>query len=91
MPSPFSGAVKKKITKKHRPLIWENMLGTVYADNPLSEEDPKYFDYDYEAARKYAGITDGKVTDLRLDRATRTRTDGPRQGQLVLYGVIVKN
>jgi len=53
-------ARKMKPTKKHRPAIWECILGTVYAMNP--EGHKKYFDYDYEAAKEFAGLTE----DLRI-------------------------
>ena len=41
-------------TLKHRPAIWECMLGTVYATNDQGETE--YFDYDYEAAIKHCGF-----------------------------------
>ena len=44
----------KKPTLKHRPALWENMLGTVYAMN--DEGEVKYFDYDWDAAKEFAGI-----------------------------------
>ena len=40
-------------TQRHRPALWENMLGTVYAMNDAKEV--RYFDYDYAAAREYCG------------------------------------
>lgn len=58
-----------KPTKKHRPAVWEGILGTVYAMN--KERVTQYFDYDYEGAKKYAGVTneaDEVITesDLRI-------------------------
>lgn len=81
---PFANAPKKKsITRKHKPLIWENMLGTVYARNATGEV--KYFDYDYEAAHRFAG-TAGCV-DLRVFKACTSYQDYPRAGKYALYGV----
>ena len=53
--NPLSLGRRAKPTKRHRPAIWENMLGTVYAMN--DDRETKYFDYDYEAAIEYAGVT----------------------------------
>lgn len=55
-------AQKKPPTKNHRPAIWENMLGTVYAMNDSFET--KYFDYNWDAAKEYAGISNKK--DVRI-------------------------
>jgi len=84
----FIGIEAKKAapTLKHRPAIWENMLGTVYAmdDNGVV----KYFDYNHEAAKQHAGI-DGKQ-DIRLAKKKRRvnytgSTIEPRHNQLVLW------
>lgn len=40
-------------TRSHRPAIWENMLGTVFAMNDVGEV--KYFDYNHEDAKRFAG------------------------------------
>jgi len=73
-------------TSKHRPAIWENMLGTVFAMN--DERKIKYFDYDYEAAKAYSGVTEDE-RDCRLAawKAVVYDTDGnkPRRGQMVLW------
>ena len=45
---------KMKPTKKHRPAIWEMMLGTVIAMN--SKGEMRYFDYDFEAVVKFAEL-----------------------------------
>ena len=86
-PHPFSGARRAPVTKKHRPLIWENMLGTVYARSPQGET--RYFDYDWTAARAFAQVA--HHTDLRLARnrqpAYGDDYQSPRLNQLVLYGV----
>lgn len=85
---PFSGARKMKPTLKHRPAIWECMLGTVYAMNDAG--DRRYFDYDWDAAREFAGVGE-EGRDPRVYRAAhRTAStmwsgDGIRQGQKVLY------
>lgn len=57
-------AVKKVPTKAHRPAIWENMLGTVYAMNKAREV--QYFDYDYAEAVAFVG----NVEDVRVHRIT---------------------
>lgn len=51
-----------KPTLNHRPAIWEMMLGTVHAMNDKGES--KYFDYDYEAAKKFANVENKK--DIRI-------------------------
>lgn len=79
--NPFAGAVKKKPTLKHRHAIWECMLGTVYARNAAGEV--KYFDYDWDGARAFAGVDTG--TDLRLAKWPAHTGGGPRTGQLVLF------
>jgi hypothetical protein len=65
---PFAGGKKKpNITQKHRRLIWECMLGTVYALDPLDKDinrEEKYFDYDYAAAHAHAKVS--QCTDLRI-------------------------
>ena len=66
---PFAGGKKKpNITLKHRRLIWECMLGTVYALDPLDKDinrTEKYFDYDYAAARLHAKVAPRLVLLLR--------------------------
>jgi hypothetical protein len=52
---PFADAARKPPTQAHRPAIWENMLGTVYAMNDAGEI--KYFDFDWDGAREFAGVT----------------------------------
>jgi len=44
----------RKPTSRHRPAIWENMLGTVNSMN--SEGRVKYFDYKYKEAKRWADI-----------------------------------
>lgn len=82
---PFQGGVKHtRVTVAHQPLVWENMLGTVYARNPQGKTE--YFDYDYDAAHEFAGVQNAK--DLRVVRHNgRTGMDEPRKKQLVLYGI----
>jgi len=85
----FIGVIarKQRPTKKHRRAVWENMLGTVYAMNDQGET--RYFDYDWDGALAWAGVTDDR--DPRLYReTTRHWTDHftsptPRVGQLVLW------
>jgi hypothetical protein len=86
---------KKAPTTKHIPLIWEGILGTMYAMNPDKEGygyfKIKYFDYDYEAAMKFAKINE--CTDLRKFKMDKMRNysgdphKSPRKGQMVLWGV----
>lgn len=84
---------KKNPTKKHRPAIWENMLGTVYARNDAGET--RYFDYDWYAAREFAGV-DEEGRDPRVARLTDSvrraagyfggaGTMAPRDGQVILW------
>lgn len=60
-----SSAKKAPPTKKHRPALWENMLGTVYARNVSGEV--RYFDYDYKAAVAFIGA----YADARVHRIPR--------------------
>lgn len=80
---PFHGARRMRPTQRHRAAIWENMLATVYAAN--DEGAIRYFDYDWDAARAYAGIK--PTSDPRVYRhaVNSSAPDGPRRGQLVLY------
>lgn len=84
--SAFQGGVPARgITKAHRPLVWENMLGTVMAYE-LGTYKEKYFDYDYDAAYKFAGVA--QCTDLRVCKNPRpTYQTGPRHGRVVLFGI----
>lgn len=77
---PFHGARRMKPTLKHRPAIWECMLGTVFARNAAGQV--KYFDYDWDAARAFAGIT--PESDPRVYKAAGS-SEHIRKGQLVLY------
>lgn len=56
-------ARKAPPTRHHVPAIWECMLGTVYARD--SQGHTRYFDYDYEAARAWAGVWEYGA-DIRL-------------------------
>ena len=81
--NPFTGARKAKPTKRHRPAIWENMLGAVYACNDKGEV--RYFDYRWDEARAFAGA-DREDADLRVARCSRFYfPDGPRAGKMVLW------
>lgn len=51
-------------TLKHRLAIAPGLLGTVYAMNAAGEM--RYFDFNYQAARKFAGLDAG--TDIRFAR-----------------------
>ena len=74
-------AHKAAPTKKHVPALWESLLGTVNAQNALGET--RYFDYDYEAAKAWAGL-DQEGADIRLARAKHRMPD-IRARQLVLW------
>lgn len=58
-------AKKAKPTKAHRPALWENMLGTVYARNASGVV--KYCDYRYEEAIAHIGVH----SDVRVSRVPR--------------------
>lgn len=66
---------KMKPTLKHRIALRECMLGTVYAVDDRGVE--KYFDYDWEAAHRHAGI-DQTGRDPRLAK-------NPDNGRIALY------
>ena len=80
-----------KPTKRHRPAIWENMLGTVYAMDDAGAI--RYFDLDHAAAIEFAGANFDR--DPRIARTPSPRRfrygDGddfskePRPGQRVLW------
>lgn len=53
--NPLTLGRKAKPTIKHRPAIWECMLGTVYAMNDAGEI--RYFDYKWDEAVAFAGVT----------------------------------
>ena len=81
---PFAGGTKKPaVTKRHTPLIWEGILGTVYARNAQGEV--KYFDYDYDGAREFAGVAEAE--DLRVSKTKLVYQGYPRYGQLALWGI----
>lgn len=80
--SPLSLGRKAKPTLKHRPAVWENMLGTVYARN--AEGVTRYFDYKWAEACEFAGVD--FTADNRVWRETRRGgADDPRVRQFVLY------
>lgn len=87
---PFAGARRMKPTQKHRPAIWEAMLGTVEAMNP--DGKVKYFDYDWDAARAYAEV-DAPEADPRVARTpsparcrySNDSSRDPRPGQFALW------
>jgi hypothetical protein len=82
----FAGAsrAKKSYTQKHKPLLWENMLGTVYAVNP--DREVKYFDYDWAAAHEYIQLD--KYTDLRVCKCKHSWAEWPRIGKWALFGIL---
>ncbi len=81
-------ARKQRPTQQHRAALWENMLGTVYAQNAAGEI--RYFDYDYAAAIQFIGeIDDVRVarysSDLRMGARADADYQHPRVGQLVWF------
>lgn len=89
--SPFAGGVpKRSVTQKHRPLVWECMLGTVYARDPIGavgskNEGVEYFDYHYAEAHRHARVKE--CTDLRICRTKYQYSGYPRKGQWALWGI----
>ena len=82
------GTREIKPTRKHRPAIWESVLGTVYAYN--GKDPVQYFDYDWDSAHRYAGVSPDR--DPRVFKITRSmkyvRYPGsvtPPTGQLILW------
>ena len=85
--NPLSLGRKMKPTLKHRPAIWECLLGTVNAMNDAGEV--KYFDYDWAGACEFAGV-DESGRDPRHFRSDGSYSVGDgydtiRKGQFVLY------
>lgn len=66
---PFHGAVRRPPTARHTPVVFECMLGTVYAVAP--DGTVRYFDYDWDGARAFARVAD--ASDLRVARASDHR------------------
>ena len=80
--NPLSLGRRMKPTQKHRPAIWECMLGTVYARN--AEGETRYFDYDWDAAIEFSGaLLEG--ADPRVWRSPDRYANGPGKKQLALY------
>jgi hypothetical protein len=75
-------APRRPPTKNHRPAIWENMLGSVYAQNDQGEI--KYFHRDYEDAVAFSGASE-PGRDPRLYRMKASYQTGPRKGKLVYW------
>lgn len=77
---------KRRVTKRHRPALWEAMLGTVYAMNDVG--DVRYFDYRWRDAIEFAGISDERDPRwMRWDRrfAISDGSQGPKRGQWTLW------
>jgi len=72
-------------TRRHRPAVWEAILGTLYAQSPSGEI--RYFDYNYNDAFSFAGISTAE--DIRISRAAReyrpSGEKGFRKGHLVVF------
>ncbi len=86
--SPFSGGEKRKtVTKRHVPLVWECMLGTVYARDPVTRK-VLYCDYDYSKAHAHARVKE--CSDLRTCRNPGDFLPGRsalRNKQWALWGI----
>ena len=54
--------LKRKPTLKHRPILTFGILGTVYGISP--EGEVRYFDYDWDVALEFAGVTDTSLDEL---------------------------
>ena len=81
-------AKRMKPTLRHRPAIWEAMLGTVYAMNDNREIE--YFDYYWDDAIEFANIKDKKDVRLakqtmRVSYGTNSPSSEPRLKQIVLW------
>lgn len=81
-------ARKMPPTRAHRPAIWENMFGTLYARSP--EGETRYFDYNWAEAIAFVGeVEDVRVARFRAEdcRLLTGREDyqAPRTGQLVWF------
>lgn len=84
--SPFEGGKKTtSITPKHKPLVWENMLGTVMAKDPTLKAEPKYFDYKWDDARAYAKVD--QCDDLRICKSPGLYQGWPEKGKMALWGI----
>ena len=71
-----------KPTKKHRAVIWENILGTVYARN--EDGEIKYFDSDWEGAAEFANLENAE--DIRIAKFKRSyQGDGMRKGRTAIF------
>lgn len=89
MTKPFDGGKQARtITRKHKPLIWECMLGSVYARDPVTKKI-EYFDYDYEKARSFAKVDE--CHDLRVvkakDHINLSQEHRIKKGQVALWGI----
>lgn len=82
---PFFGAPKKaSYTNKHRPLVWESMLGQVKALKH-GDDEAKHFGYNYEDAHKHAETENH--TDLRVARVKHSYAGWPLKGRIALFGI----
>lgn len=76
---------KAKPTRKHRPAIWECMLGTVYAMNDAGVV--RYCDYRYDEALQWAGIHGPSTVDpdIVVDRSADLDLRVARKTERVSY------
>lgn len=76
---------RMKPTQKHVAVVWEGMLGTVYAKR-AGENKAKNFDYDWEGAAEYVGLENAE--DIRIwknKKRSRYDTNTPRVGQSCVW------
>jgi len=74
---------KMKPTKKHTAVVWEGMLGTVYAKK---DGKVKNFDYDWKGAAEYVGLENAE--DIRIgkyDRNDPYNDNTPRKNQTCVW------
>ena len=82
---PFFGAPRKEsYTNKHRPLVWEGILGEVNALKH-GDEEAKHFGYNYENAHNHAGTE--SHDDLRVCKVKHSYAGWPPKGRLALFGI----
>lgn len=74
-----------KITKKHIPLCWECILGTVYAKD--IDGNVKYFDYNYVSAISFMKLNNYHNLRVCKNPYHFSQYQFPKTNQLVLWGI----
>jgi len=75
-------ARRMRPTQQHRPALWENMLGTVYAAD--AQRDVRYCDYRYNEAVAHVGAH-RDVRCWRLSHSISVGGDHIPKGKLVWF------